>query len=54
MTADTALDLLQTAAAEIEEESETIAEKFLAGDMEVDEFLEQFLCWNTLKIWEFS
>ncbi|KOX71636.1 Vacuolar protein sorting-associated protein 37B [Melipona quadrifasciata] len=43
MTADTALDLLQTAAAEIEEESETIAEKFLAGDMEVDEFLEQFL-----------
>ncbi|XP_043261031.1 vacuolar protein sorting-associated protein 37B [Colletes gigas] len=43
MTADTALDLLQTATAEIEEESETIAEKFLAGDMEVDEFLEQFL-----------
>ncbi|XP_043520667.1 vacuolar protein sorting-associated protein 37B-like [Frieseomelitta varia] len=43
MTTDTALDLLQTAAAEIEEESETIAEKFLAGDMEVDEFLEQFL-----------
>ncbi|XP_006609472.1 vacuolar protein sorting-associated protein 37B [Apis dorsata] len=43
MTADTALDLLQTAAAEIEEESETIAEKFLAGDIEVDEFLEQFL-----------
>ncbi|KZC14292.1 PREDICTED: vacuolar protein sorting-associated protein 37B [Dufourea novaeangliae] len=43
MTVDTALDLLQTAAAEIEEESETIAEKFLAGDMEVDEFLEQFL-----------
>ncbi|CAL7949328.1 unnamed protein product [Xylocopa violacea] len=43
MSVDTALDLLQTAAAEIEEESETIAEKFLAGDMEVDEFLEQFL-----------
>lgn len=43
MTVDTALDLLQTAATEIEEESETIAEKFLAGDMEVDEFLEQFL-----------
>ncbi|XP_054016472.1 vacuolar protein sorting-associated protein 37B [Hylaeus anthracinus] len=43
MTVDTALDLLQTAAAEIEEESETIAEKFLAGDMEVDEFLDQFL-----------
>ncbi|KOC65810.1 Vacuolar protein sorting-associated protein 37B [Habropoda laboriosa] len=43
MTVDTALDLLQTAAAEIEEESETMAEKFLAGDMEVDEFFEQFL-----------
>ncbi|XP_076245810.1 vacuolar protein sorting 37B [Calliopsis andreniformis] len=43
MTTDTALDLLQTAAAEIEEESESIAEKFLAGDIEVDEFLEQFL-----------
>ncbi|CAK9796177.1 Vacuolar protein sorting-associated protein 37B [Anthophora plagiata] len=43
MTIDTALDLLQTAAAEIEEESETIAEKFLAGDIEVDEFFEQFL-----------
>ena len=43
MTAETALDLLQTTAAETEEESESIAEKFLAGDMEVDEFLEQFL-----------
>ncbi|XP_015592839.1 vacuolar protein sorting-associated protein 37B [Cephus cinctus] len=43
MTVDTALDLLQAAAAEIEEESEKLAEKFLAGDMEVDEFLEQFL-----------
>lgn len=43
LTADTALDLLQAAAAEIEEESETVAEKFLAGDIEVDEFLEQFL-----------
>lgn len=43
MAADTALDLLQAAAAEIEEESEGIAEKFLAGDMEVDDFLEQFL-----------
>ncbi|XP_031828627.1 vacuolar protein sorting 37B [Nomia melanderi] len=43
MSVDTALDLLQTAAAEIEEESEAIAEKFLAGSMEVDEFLEQFL-----------
>lgn len=43
MSVDTALDLLQTAAAEIEEESETIAQKFLAGDIEVDEFFEQFL-----------
>jgi len=43
MTVDTALDLLQAAAAEIEEESERIAEKFLASDIEVDEFLDQFL-----------
>ncbi|XP_014613434.1 PREDICTED: vacuolar protein sorting-associated protein 37B [Polistes canadensis] len=43
MTVDTALDLLQAAAAEIEEESEKTAESFLAGDLEVDEFLEQFL-----------
>lgn len=43
MTVDTALDLLQAAAAEIEEESEGLAEKFLAGDTEVDEFLDQFL-----------
>ncbi|XP_014211099.1 vacuolar protein sorting-associated protein 37C [Copidosoma floridanum] len=43
MTVDLALDLLQTAAAEIEEESEKVAEKFLAGETEVDEFLEQFL-----------
>ncbi|XP_011871436.1 PREDICTED: vacuolar protein sorting-associated protein 37B isoform X1 [Vollenhovia emeryi] len=43
MTVDTALDLLQAAAAEIEEESEGLAEKFLAGDIEVDEFLDQFL-----------
>ncbi|XP_078039734.1 vacuolar protein sorting 37B [Augochlora pura] len=43
VSADTALDLLQTATAEIEEQSESIAGKFLAGDMEVDEFLEQFL-----------
>ncbi|EFN81711.1 vacuolar protein sorting-associated protein 37B [Harpegnathos saltator] len=43
MSVDTALDLLQAAAAEIEEESETVAEKFMAGDIEVDEFLDQFL-----------
>ncbi|XP_014487967.1 PREDICTED: vacuolar protein sorting-associated protein 37B isoform X2 [Dinoponera quadriceps] len=43
MTADTAMDLLQAATAEIEEESETVAEKFMTGDIEVDEFLDQFL-----------
>ncbi|KYM98314.1 Vacuolar protein sorting-associated protein 37B, partial [Cyphomyrmex costatus] len=43
MTVDIALDLLQAAAAEIEEESEGIAQKFLAGDIEVDVFLDQFL-----------
>ncbi|XP_015111156.2 thioredoxin domain-containing protein 9 isoform X2 [Diachasma alloeum] len=40
---ESALELLQAAAAEIEEESEKIAEKFLSGDTEVDEFLDQFL-----------
>lgn len=48
MTIDTALDLLETAAAEIEEQSESIAGKFLAGDIEVDEFLEQFLAQRKL------
>lgn len=43
MTVDTALDLLQAAASEIEDESETVAKKFMDGDTEVDEFLEQFL-----------
>lgn len=43
MTADTALDLLQAVASEIEDESETVAKKFVDGDTEVDEFLEQFL-----------
>ncbi|XP_058807023.1 vacuolar protein sorting-associated protein 37B [Phymastichus coffea] len=43
MTTETALDLLQAAAAEIEEESEKVAEKFLGADMDVDDFLEQFL-----------
>ncbi|XP_033217753.1 vacuolar protein sorting-associated protein 37B isoform X1 [Belonocnema kinseyi] len=42
MSIDTALEMLQTAATETEEESEKIAEKFLAGDTEVDEFLDQF------------
>ncbi|XP_066591383.1 vacuolar protein sorting-associated protein 37B [Prorops nasuta] len=43
MTVETAFELLQAAAAEMEEESEKIAEKFLARDIEVDEFLEQFM-----------
>ncbi|XP_034936711.1 vacuolar protein sorting-associated protein 37B-like [Chelonus insularis] len=43
MSIDTAMELLQAAAAECEEESEKLAEKFLSGDYEVDEFLEQFL-----------
>ncbi|XP_021925725.1 vacuolar protein sorting-associated protein 37B isoform X2 [Zootermopsis nevadensis] len=41
-TAETTLALLQTAAAESEEESEAIAEKFLEGNLEIDSFLEQF------------
>ncbi|XP_046740074.1 vacuolar protein sorting-associated protein 37B isoform X1 [Diprion similis] len=43
MTVDTALALLQASAAEIEEESEKIQGKFMNEEMEVDEFLEQFL-----------
>jgi len=43
MSVDSALELLQAAAAEIEEESEKIAQKFLAGDEEVDDFLERFM-----------
>jgi len=42
MTLETTLALLQTAAAESEEESEAIAEKFLEGDLDIDGFLEQF------------
>lgn len=42
MTLETTLALLQTAAAESEEESEAIAEKFLEGDLDIDSFLEQF------------
>ncbi|RWS04528.1 vacuolar protein sorting-associated protein 37B-like protein [Dinothrombium tinctorium] len=40
---DTTLALLQTAAAEAEEESDTIANKFLASELTLDEFLTQFL-----------
>ncbi|XP_067014746.2 vacuolar protein sorting-associated protein 37B [Anabrus simplex] len=43
ITTDTALALLQTAAAETEEESEKISEKFLEGDMDLETFLDQFL-----------
>jgi len=39
---DTTLALLQTSAAQSEEESEELAEKFLEGGMDVDEFLEEF------------
>lgn len=42
LTLETTLALLQTAAAESEEESDAIAEKFLDGDLELDNFLEQF------------
>lgn len=40
--AETVLALLQTAAAEMEEESEKVAERFLEGDIDVDSFLDQF------------
>lgn len=43
MSLETALALLQTAASESEEQSETIAKKFLDGEIELDEFLDQFL-----------
>nr|CAD7205113.1 unnamed protein product [Timema douglasi]CAD7411632.1 unnamed protein product [Timema poppensis] len=40
---ETTLALIQTSAAESEENSEAIAEKFLDGDMELDSFLDQFI-----------
>lgn len=43
MSLETALALLQTAASEMEEESETTAKKYLDNEMEIDEFLDQFL-----------
>lgn len=43
MSLETALALLQTAASEMEEESETVAKKFLDNELEIDEFLDQFL-----------
>lgn len=42
MSTDTALALLQTAAAEMEEESETIAQNFLSSDLDIEDFLTQF------------
>ncbi|KAG8241829.1 vacuolar protein sorting-associated protein 37B isoform X1 [Homalodisca vitripennis] len=39
---ETTLALLQTAAAEMEEESEELAKKFLDGSLDIDGFLEQF------------
>ncbi|GAB6030796.1 hypothetical protein CHUAL_007643 [Chamberlinius hualienensis] len=39
---DTTLALLQTAAAQSEEESENVAEKFLDGSLNVEEFLDEF------------
>ncbi|KAE8752820.1 hypothetical protein FOCC_FOCC000558 [Frankliniella occidentalis] len=46
--AETVLALLQTSAAEMEEESEKVAERFLEGEIDIDSFLDQFQ--NTRKI----
>lgn len=43
MSLETALALLQTAASEIEEESDNIAKKFLDNEVELEDFLDQFL-----------
>lgn len=43
MNRDTALALLQTAAAESEEASEQIVKQFLEKELPVDGFLEQFM-----------
>ncbi|KAJ8958481.1 hypothetical protein NQ318_002274 [Aromia moschata] len=43
MSLETALALLQTAASEMEEESDKIAKKFLDNELELDDFLDQFL-----------
>ncbi|CAH1392606.1 unnamed protein product [Nezara viridula] len=40
---DTKLDVLRLATAEIEEQSEKIAETFISGDSDVEEFLESFV-----------
>ena len=43
MSLETALALLQTAASEIEEESDQVAKQFLCNEVELDDFLEDFL-----------
>lgn len=43
MSMDTALALLQTAASEMEEESDKIAQSFLDNSTELDSFLDEFL-----------
>lgn len=43
MSLETALALLQTAASEMEEESDKIAKKFLDSELELDDFLDDFL-----------
>lgn len=43
MSIETTLALLQTAASEIEEESDIVAKKFLDNEVELDEFLDAFL-----------
>lgn len=43
MNQDTALALLQTAAAESEEASEQIVKQFLDKELQIDGFLEQFM-----------
>lgn len=43
MSLETALALLQTAASEMEEESDGVAKKFLDSEVELDDYLDQFL-----------
>lgn len=43
MSLETALALLQTAASEMEEESDKVVKKFLDNEVDVEEFLDQFL-----------
>jgi len=44
---DTTYAVLQTAAAEADEESETFAEKFLLGEVDVDTFVNKFISLRT-------